>query len=104
FSRPRQTPIVTLFPYTTLFRSHLNHIIKGGKHLLRLINEVLELSRIEAGRMTLSLEPIAVGEVVHEALDLVRPLATETEIDLILDRKSTRLNSSHVKISYAVFC
>jgi CheY-like chemotaxis protein/anti-sigma regulatory factor (Ser/Thr protein kinase) len=70
-------------------QAHLNHIIKGGKHLLRLINEVLELSRIEAGRMTLSLEPIAIDEVVHEALDLVRPLATETEIDLIFERSVT---------------
>ena len=56
---------------------HIGHILKGGRHLLRLINEVLELSRIEAGRMSLSLEPIDLHEVVQEAMDLVRPLAEE---------------------------
>ena len=57
--------------------SYVGHILKGGRHLLRLINEVLELSRIEAGRMSLSLEPIALDEAVREAMDLVRPLAEE---------------------------
>jgi PAS domain S-box-containing protein len=58
-------------------KNYVGHILKGGRHLLRLINEVLELSRIEAGRMSLSLEPIGVDEVVREAMDLVRPLAEE---------------------------
>lgn len=58
--------------------SYVGHILKAGRHLLRLINEVLELSRIEAGRMSLSLEPIPVDEVVREAIDLVRPLAEQS--------------------------
>ncbi|HEX6068277.1 MAG TPA: PAS domain S-box protein, partial [Longimicrobiaceae bacterium] len=58
-------------------QSYVGHILKGGRHLLRLINEVLELSRIEAGRMSLSLEAIALDEVVREAMDLVRPLAEQ---------------------------
>lgn len=58
-------------------RKHLGYILKGGKHLLALINEVLDLSRIESGRLALSLEPVAVTEVIHEAIDLVRPLAND---------------------------
>lgn len=56
------------------------HILKAGNHLLELINEVLDIARVEAGRMDLSLEPIDVRDVVQEVLDLVRPLATQHEI------------------------
>lgn len=63
----------------------VGHILKGGRHLLRLINEVLELSRIEAGRMSLSLEPIELNGVVREAIDLVHPLAAEGGNDLRFD-------------------
>ena len=67
---------------------HIGHILKGGRHLLRLINEVLELSRIEAGRMSLSLEPIDLHEVVQEAMDLVRPLAEEHGNSLVHHSKA----------------
>ncbi len=40
----------------------VGHILKAGRHLLELIDEVLAISRIEAGAMNLSLEPVAVGE------------------------------------------
>jgi PAS domain S-box-containing protein len=53
----------------------VEQIMQAGQHLLGLINEVLDLSRIEAGRMELSLEPIDISEVVCEAVDLVRPIA-----------------------------
>lgn len=56
-------------------RDSVHHIRKAGRHLLDLINEVLDISRIEAGQLTLSREPVATVEVVTEAFDLVRPLA-----------------------------
>ncbi len=55
----------------------IGHILKAGRHLLGLIDEVLALSRIEAGRMNLSLEPVAVAEVAQECLSLVRQQAAE---------------------------
>jgi signal transduction histidine kinase/CheY-like chemotaxis protein len=63
-------------------RAYVGHVIKAGYHLLDLINEVLDISRIESGRMALSLEPVRVGDVVTEALDLVRPLASTRGISL----------------------
>jgi len=50
-----------------------------------LINEVLDLARIEAGRLALSPEPVQVKEALREALDLVRPLAAQQNISLCAD-------------------
>jgi PAS domain S-box-containing protein len=54
---------------------YLEQILKGGRHLLQLINEVLDLARIEAGGLHLSLEPVTVRQACAEVCDLVRPLA-----------------------------
>lgn len=59
---------------------------KAGRHLLDLINEVLEISGIEAGRMSLSLEAISVAEVIGECLDLVKPIAADKHIMLKADK------------------
>jgi PAS domain S-box-containing protein len=60
----------------------LAHILRGGRHLLDLINEVLDISRIEAGRLSLSLEPVEIAETLTESFDLVQPLARQREIRL----------------------
>jgi PAS domain S-box-containing protein len=61
-------------------REAVGHILRGGRHLLDLINEVLDLSRIEAGRLSLSKEPVAVGQALREAMELVQPLAAECAV------------------------
>jgi PAS domain S-box-containing protein len=58
-------------------RDSVGEIIKGGKHLLELINEVLEISRIEAGKLAISLEPVPVHDLVAETMSLIRPLAEQ---------------------------
>jgi CheY-like chemotaxis protein len=60
----------------------VGYILKGGRHLLDLINEVLDIARVEAGHVDLSLEPIALDDVVPEVCSLVRPLAAERNIRL----------------------
>jgi len=72
-------------------RTRIHYILSAGRHLLSLINEVLDISRIEAGNLQLSLEPVSVAEVLHETLDLMRPLAADRNIDLSV---STSLDSS----------
>jgi PAS domain S-box-containing protein len=61
-------------------RENLRYIISGGRHLLALINEVLDIAAIEAGRLPLSVEPIAVADLAGEAVDLIRPLADQNAI------------------------
>ena len=58
----------------------VDHMLRGGRHLLELINEVLDISRIESGNLSLSPEPVDVLEVVKDTVDLIRPLAAEREI------------------------
>jgi CheY-like chemotaxis protein len=60
----------------------VQQILKGGKHLLDLINEVLDIARIESGRITLSLEPIVLTDALWEAIGLIQPLAAEQAIEL----------------------
>jgi PAS domain S-box-containing protein len=64
-------------------RDNLGHILSGARHLLSLINEVLDIAAIEAGRLSLSLEPVALADVSSEAISLIRPLADQQHIVLV---------------------
>ncbi len=68
-------------------RTRINHIVSAGRHLLGLINEVLDISRIESGRLQLSLEPVCLGTVLGETLDLMRPLAEERSIEIMIPER-----------------
>ena len=63
-------------------REHIGYVLKATRHLLALINEVLELERIETGQMTISPEPVALADTVREALALVAPLARDRDVTL----------------------
>lgn len=54
---------------------NVRQILQGSRHLLHLINELLDVASIEAGRVALVLEPVSVEPVVGEILQLLRPLA-----------------------------
>ena len=66
-------------PLSERQQERVEHVLKGGEHLLRLIDEVLDLSRIEAGRVTVSLEPVGVAEVLDEVRTTLQPLAGRTQ-------------------------
>jgi PAS domain S-box-containing protein len=63
-------------------REQVGYIVKAGRHLLSLINEVLDVSRIDAGSMTISPEPVNVDELVSGAVAMVRPLADENRVTI----------------------
>lgn len=63
----------------------VSQILRGGQHLLGLINEVLDIARIEAGHLSLSPEPVHARELVQIAVDMVRPLAVERGLTLVVD-------------------
>lgn len=61
-------------------REFLTNILTSGKHLLRLINDVLDLSKVEAGKMELQCEPMALADVVEGVLGTAKALATRKRI------------------------
>jgi CheY-like chemotaxis protein/nitrogen-specific signal transduction histidine kinase len=65
-------------------RESVMQILQAGRHLLDLMNEVLDISRIESGHLSLSPEPVAVPEIVQQAVKLVRPLADARRIAIEL--------------------
>src|SRR5690606_41726161 len=98
FSTILRPPRSTLFPYTTLFRSELEQFrlrYLGAKNsikpLFAMMKDVTPEQRKEFG--------LLLNEAKQKA-----EKKFEIAQDALKDRKSTRLNSSHVKISYAVFC
>jgi PAS domain S-box-containing protein len=66
-------------------QENATQILKGGRHLLSLINEVLDITGIESGKLHLSAEPVLVSEVVDEVLSLMMPLAATRHIQLTAD-------------------
>lgn len=67
----------------------VQEILKAGEHLLALINEVLDLAKIESGHMDLSLEPVVVGPVITESCDLLEKLASTHDVRLHRGSHST---------------
>ncbi len=70
-------------PLTSTQKERVRQIAKGGQHLLDLINEILDISRIEANRMQVSPEPVSVRESIQEVLDLTVPLAVKRHIQIV---------------------
>ncbi|MEX2624355.1 MAG: ATP-binding protein [Acidimicrobiia bacterium] len=66
-------------------RDSVKYILKGARHLLDLINEVLDIARIEAGRISLSLEPVPVATTVSELVDLLHPMAQRRNVEVELE-------------------
>ena len=60
----------------------VGHIKSGAKHLLQLINDILDVSKIEAGRVELTLESFGAAEALGEVLSIIKPLATAKKIQI----------------------
>ena len=69
-------------------KDKLEHVLGGGEHLLRLIDDILDLSHVEAGRVMVSAEPVNVAEVLDEVKSTLDPMA---------ERASVRLELEHLK-------
>ena len=69
-------------PPTASQKRSIDQILQGGWYLLELINEILDLALIESGKLSLSLEPISLSEVLHECKDMIGPQALKREISV----------------------
>src|SRR3712207_8213279 len=96
----RRPPRSTLFPYTTLFRSQ--DLLTSLSPVLRKTGHQITIE-CPSG-ITVDTYPGALGQVLTNLIVNALSHAYDKDVAGQLDRKSTRLNSSHANISYAVFC
>ncbi len=66
-------------------REPLDRIARAGKHLLQLINEVLDLSKIEAGKLEINYEPVALASLVRDVMGEAEPLAAKNSNQLVVE-------------------
>ncbi len=69
-------------PLSNRHRERVAHILRGGEHLLRLIDDILDLSRIEAGHVSLSSEPVSALEVLKEVRATLEPAASRAGVTI----------------------
>jgi PAS domain S-box-containing protein len=75
--------VLARHPLTPDQHKGVDHILRAGRHLLNLINEVLDIARIESGKQPLVLEAVRAAHVVSEALTLIRPVAAQHGCTLV---------------------
>jgi two-component system cell cycle sensor histidine kinase PleC len=71
-------------------KEYIANILGAGNHLLDLINEILDLSKIEAGRVSLEMEQVDISSLVIDSVDLVKPLSKDQDIELQIGRLETK--------------
>ena len=81
-------------------RDNIEEILRAGQHLLELINEVLDLAKIEAGRIELSLEPIDIQEILGECCRLLQPMTQDKQLRLDCHPAPSpcRVQGDHVRV------
>jgi signal transduction histidine kinase/ActR/RegA family two-component response regulator len=91
-SHELRTPLNSVLGFTQLLemsdlsdedRDSVGRILGAGRHLLALINELIDIARIESGELSLSVEPVAVLPLIEEASSLMGPLAAERSIQIV---------------------
>ncbi|UYO01155.1 MAG: response regulator [Devosia sp.] len=83
----------------------LQKISAAGKHLLSMVNDILDISKIEAGKMALHLESVDLDKLVDEVESTARPLAAKNTNSFVVDRRSAlgTIKSDATKLRQAIF-
>ena len=96
-SHELRTPMNSIIGYTQLLldgvdgpinddqRESLEKVERNAEHLLSLINDILDLSKIEAGKMVLELKPVSLQDVVEDTVDTITPLAEDKQQELVVE-------------------
>ncbi|MEO8548484.1 MAG: ATP-binding protein, partial [Kofleriaceae bacterium] len=86
-------------PLSARHLERLAQILRGGQHLLRLIDDILDLSRIEAGRISISLEPVGVAEVVAEVAATLEPIAARHGVHLAVRSRPATIIADRTRLA-----
>ena len=92
-------------PPTATQTERLHQIIKAGWYLLDLINEILDLAVIESGKLSLSLEPLSLSDVLHECEAMIGPQAQQRGINILFDKVDPTwfAHADHTRVKQALF-
>jgi two-component system, cell cycle sensor histidine kinase PleC len=110
-SHEMRTPLNAVLGYAQLLRTpdfgelnerqdkYVQKIASAGRHLLALTNDVLDLSKIEAGRMDLDLADIDLGPLVADAVEMVSPLAEAKSLSLSVEPFELAVKADHLRLT-----
>ena len=88
-SSRKNSEVQDTFPHL----QHIERVLRNGRQLLRLINDTLEISRYEAGKMTLNLVPTDVYALISDVIEMLQPLANEKNLQMLVDCNSVCTDS-----------
>lgn len=84
-------------------KEEVGFIHDAGKHLVRLVNDILDLSRIESGKMDIEIEPVDLQSVIFESHTLIRPLAERHEVELDFeDTSGITLSANTIRVKQSL--
>ncbi len=112
-SHELRTPLNAVLGFTQLLKledptpsqlESLDHVSRAGQHLLSLINEVLDISHIEAGRVALTIQSVELNDFLHNCIELMRPLAARTTVGLqfVSNSKPTHVRADRQRLKQVV--
>ena len=88
-SSRKNSEVQDTFPHL----QHIERVLRNGRQLLRLINDTLEISRYEAGKMTLNLVRTDVYALISDVIEMLQPLANEKNLQMLVDCNSVCADS-----------
>jgi two-component system, cell cycle sensor histidine kinase PleC len=110
-SHEMRTPLNAMLGFTQLLRTpgfgdlterqdkYVQNIARAGRHLLALTNDVLDLSKIEAGKMDLEIADLELAEVVAEAEEILRPLSDARSQSLVVDDFELAVKADRLRLT-----
>jgi signal transduction histidine kinase len=95
-SHELRTPLTSIIGFAELLRDHpagqedrisryVGNILGSGRMLLDLINDLLDLAKIEAGKLEVRISQVKLADICSDLVDFIRPLADKKQLDLVLD-------------------
>jgi signal transduction histidine kinase/CheY-like chemotaxis protein len=116
-SHELRTPLSAIIGFSALMREEpmvddrrraipdewIEHVRRSGDHLLALINDVLDLTKIEAGRIELARDSFELGTALAESVEGLRPLADRKRIEMVLDAQSGMISADRGRLRQIVY-
>ena len=115
-SHELRTPLSAIIGFSALMRDEpmtgdkravpdewIEHVHRSGDHLLALINDVLDLTKIEAGRIDLARDPFDLGTALAESVEGLRPLAARKSIEMVLDAQHGIISADRGRVRQIVY-